>query len=72
MDYPGPVRTSSVDYLLPHEHLFRKCKSSLIPRSHLLASTCLDDVDHLVVIEMGLYDVNEDGDKTEMAASFDL
>ena len=66
------LELASVNYLVPHVHPCGNCKSGLIPRNHLLASTCLDDVDHLVVIEMGLYEVNEDGNKTEMAASFDL
>ena len=65
------LELASLDYLLPHEHnLCANCKSGLIARSQLLTSTCLDDVNHLVVFKIGLCEVTEDGNKTEMAASF--
>ena len=66
------LELASVDYLLPHKHLCGNCKSGLIPRNHILGTTCIDDIDQLVVIEMVLYEVNENGEKTEVAASFDL
>ena len=66
------LELASVDYLLPHEHICSNCKSGLIPRNHILEATCIDDIDQLVVIEMVLYEVNENGEKTEEAASFDL
>ena len=67
------LEMANLDYLLPHEHnLCANCKSGLIARSQLVSSTCLDDVNHLVVFEIGLCEVAERENKTEMTASFPI
>ena len=62
------MELGSVAHLLPHEHLCNNCKLGLVPRNHILGATSIEGLDQLMVLEMVLYEIDQTGEKEQVAS----
>ena len=62
------MELGSVAHLLPQEHLCNNCKLGLVPRNHILGATSIEGLEQLMVLEMVLYEIDQTGEKEEVAS----
>ena len=62
------LEMGSVAHLIPQTSLCQNCKLGLVPRNHVLGATAIEGLQQLMVLQMILYEVDQTGEKEEIAS----
>ena len=57
-----------VAHLVPQTSLCENCKLGLVPRNHVLGATSIEGLQQLMVLQMILYEVDQNRKKEEIAS----
>ena len=57
-----------VAHLIPQTSLCQNCKLGLVPKNHVVGATSIEGLEQLMVLQMILYEVDQNGGKEEIAS----